>query len=120
MPKGGKGGGGGGGKDKAKKEKDTSGSSGFTRVKVRHILCEKHGKCMEALEQIANGRNFADVAKDYSEDKARNGGDLGWQLRGQMVGAFQDAAFALPIGGMTAEPVKTPFGYHLILVEDKK
>ena len=104
----------------AKEEKDTSGGSGFTKVKVRHILCEKHSKAMEALQKLSEGASFADVARDYSEDKARNGGDLGWKIRGEMVGAFQDVAFALPKGGMTPEPIKTQFGYHIILVEDKK
>lgn len=111
--KGGKKGGGGG-------DDDTAGGSGYTKIKVRHILCEKHSKIMEAMEKLAGGASFADVARDYSEDKARNGGDLGWKIRGEMVGPFQDAAFALPKGGMTPQPVKTGFGYHIILVEDKK
>jgi NIMA-interacting peptidyl-prolyl cis-trans isomerase 4 len=110
----------GGGKKGGKEEKDTSGGSGFTKIKVRHILCEKHGKAMEAMAKLAEGAKFADVAAEFSEDKARSGGDLGWKIRGEMVGAFQEAAFALPKGGMTPEPVKTQFGYHIILVEDKK
>jgi NIMA-interacting peptidyl-prolyl cis-trans isomerase 4 len=110
----------GGAKKAEGKEKDTSGGSGFTKVKVRHILCEKHSKAMEALAKLGEGVKFSDVATEFSEDKARNGGDLGWKIRGEMVGAFQDAAFALPKGGMTTEPVKTQFGYHIILVEDKK
>ncbi len=52
-------------------------------------------------------------------------GDLGWMTRGSMVGPFQDAAFALPISTMdkpvyTDSPVKTKFGYHIIMVEGKK
>jgi NIMA-interacting peptidyl-prolyl cis-trans isomerase 4 len=52
-------------------------------------------------------------------------GDLGWMTRGSMVGAFQDAAFALPISTLaspvyTDPPVKTQFGYHIIMVEGKK
>eukprot|EP00757_Euglenozoa_sp_SAG-D1_P005082 gene5082-324_t len=101
------------------KNKDTSGGSGYTKVKVRHILTEKHGQAMTALDRINDGENFAEVAKEMSQDKAKHGGDLGWQMRGQMVGAFQEAAFELPKGGMTYEPVKTAFGYHIILVEDK-
>ena len=108
-----------GGKNKGGDD-DTAGGSGYTKIKVRHILCEKHSKIMEAMEKLAGGASFADVARDYSEDKARNGGDLGWKIRGEMVGPFQDAAFALPKGGMTPQPVKTGFGYHIILVEDKK
>lgn len=52
-------------------------------------------------------------------------GDLGWMSRGSMVGPFQDAAFALPVSTMqnpvyTDPPVKTKFGYHIIMVEGKK
>ena len=101
-------------------DKDTSGGSGYTKVKVRHILCEKQSKALEALKAIQDGASFADAARQFSEDKARNGGDLGWKNRGEMVGPFQDAAFALPKGGMTPQPIRTQFGYHLILVEDKK
>ncbi len=68
---------------------------------------------------------FDEVARQYSEDKARNGGDLGWMTRGSMVGPFQDAAFALPISTLanpvyTDPPIKTNFGYHIIMVEGKK
>ncbi|AAZ10344.1 peptidyl-prolyl cis-trans isomerase NIMA-interacting 4, putative [Trypanosoma brucei brucei TREU927] len=106
--------------DGGKKGKDTSGGSGYTKVKVRHILCEKLSRALEALEKIKAGESFANVARDYSEDKARSGGDLGWVTRGAMVGEFSEKAFALPKGGMTQEPVKTKFGYHIIFVEDKQ
>lgn len=94
-------------------------------MKVRHILCEKNGKCMEALEKIKAGSKFDEIARTYSEDKARSGGDLGWMTRGSMVGPFQDAAFALPISTLaspvyTDPPVKTVHGYHIIMVEGKK
>ncbi|KFV80241.1 Peptidyl-prolyl cis-trans isomerase NIMA-interacting 4, partial [Struthio camelus australis] len=99
---------------------------GFTFVlQVRHILCEKHGKAMEAMEKLKSGVRFSEVAAQYSEDKARQGGDLGWMTRGSMVGPFQDAAFALPVSSMdkpvyTDPPVKTKFGYHIIMVEGRK
>lgn len=88
-----KSGGGGSAEAAAAKPKETKGG---TSIKVRHILCEKQSKCLEALEKIKNGAKFDEIARQYSEDKARSGGDLGWQIRGQMVGPFQDAAFALP------------------------
>uniref|UniRef100_A0A915DFL4 Peptidyl-prolyl cis-trans isomerase n=1 Tax=Ditylenchus dipsaci TaxID=166011 RepID=A0A915DFL4_9BILA len=55
----------------------------------------------------------------------RSGGDLGWMIRGGMVGPFQDAAFDLPKSTVdkpvyTDPPVKTKFGYHVIMVENKK
>ncbi|KAG1151808.1 hypothetical protein G6F58_000005 [Rhizopus delemar] len=81
---------------------------------------------MEALAKIKEeNMRFDKVAELYSEDKAKAGGALGWMNRGSMVGVFQDAAFALqpsscdkPI--LTDPPVKTKFGYHIIMVEDRK
>jgi len=127
-------GGGGAAKDKGAKggkadAADKGGAAkekkGGNAVKVRHILCDKQGKITEAMEKLKAGQKFSDVATAYSEDKARQGGDLGWQIRGAMVGPFQDAAFALPISTMaspvyTDPPVKTKFGYHIIMVEGKK
>ncbi|KAI0828702.1 hypothetical protein BC628DRAFT_89731 [Trametes gibbosa] len=95
-----------------------------TSVNVRHILCEKQSKALEALQKIQEGQRFDKVAQEYSEDKAKAGGSLGWQVRGAMVGAFQDAAFALQPS--TADKpilsplVKTQFGYHIIMVEGRK
>ncbi|EDO36374.1 predicted protein, partial [Nematostella vectensis] len=98
---------------------------GGTSVKVRHILCEKHSKAMEAMEKLKAGQKFNEVATAYSEDKARQGGDLGWMTRGSMVGPFQEAAFELQTSTVdrpvyTDPPVKTKFGYHIIMVEGKK
>ncbi|XP_028816151.1 peptidyl-prolyl cis-trans isomerase NIMA-interacting 4 isoform X1 [Denticeps clupeoides] len=90
-------GGGGGASSSGDSEKKEKVQKGGTAVKVRHVLCEKHGKCMEAMEKIKAGVRFSEVAAQYSEDKARQGGDLGWMTRGSMVGPFQDAAFALPM-----------------------
>ncbi|NXU91873.1 PIN4 isomerase, partial [Xiphorhynchus elegans] len=92
---------------------------------VRHILCEKHSRAMEAMEKLKAGQRFSEVAAQYSEDKARQGGDLGWMSRGSMVGPFQEAAFALPVSSMdkpvyTDPPIKTKFGYHIIMVEGRK
>ncbi|KAI4480859.1 hypothetical protein M0804_009956 [Polistes exclamans] len=104
--------------DKAEKKSGTT-------VKVRHILCEKQSKILEAMEKLKAGQKFNEVAAAYSEDKARSGGDLGWMTRGSMVGPFQEAAFALPISNLsspiyTDPPVKTKFGYHIIMIEGKK
>ena len=70
--------------------------------------------------EIAGGADFAEVAKRESADKASGaqGGDLGTFGRGQMVPAFENAAFSLPVGEVS-EPVQTPFGYHVIQVQER-
>ena len=120
----GKGGSSGGGKGKggaaaAAGAADSGKVKPANHVKCRHILCEKQSKILEALEKLKAGQSFAAVATAYSEDKARDGGNLGWMARGQMVGPFQERAFSAPIGRYT-EPFKTQFGWHILLVEDRK
>lgn len=69
-------------KSDSKKGKDKVGTG--TSVKVRHILCSKQSKALEAIARLNNGEKFNIVAQEMSEDKAKSGGDLGWQVRGQM------------------------------------
>ena len=103
------------------------------RVKLRHILFmttdnseeeteEARRKAEEVLQQLRAGADFEELAKEHSEDpgNADNGGDLGWVTRGDMVPAFEDAGFALQIGELSAAPVKTDFGYHLIRLDDRQ
>lgn len=94
-----------------------------TAINVRHILCEKQSKALEALEKIKEGQSFNKVAHEYSEDKAKAGGSLGWMTRGSMVGSFQDAAFQLTpstVDKPITTLVKTNFGYHVIMVEGRR
>jgi foldase protein PrsA len=90
------------------------------QVRARHILVadEKTADMIEA--KLKAGGNFADLAKQYSTDPSTKdkGGELGFFGPGQMVPAFQAAAFALPVGAISA-PVKSPFGWHIIQVEEK-
>jgi foldase protein PrsA len=91
------------------------------QVRARHILVadEKTADMIEA--KLKAGGNFADLAKQYSTDTASkvSGGDLGFFPRGKMVPAFSDAAFALKVG-QTSAPVKSPFGWHIINLEERK
>lgn len=83
---------------------------------------EAKEKAEDLFKLLKKGKKaFEDVAKESSDDtgSAANGGDLGWFPRGVMVKEFEAAAFALEKGKMS-ELVKTDFGYHIILVEDKK
>ncbi|EER26253.1 Peptidyl-prolyl cis-trans isomerase NIMA-interacting 4, putative [Coccidioides posadasii C735 delta SOWgp] len=92
-------------------------------INVRHILCEKHSKKEEALAKLRAGAKFDEVAREFSEDKARQGGSLGWKIRGSLDAAFEKAAYDLE-PSTTASPkyaeVKTGFGYHIIMVEGRK
>lgn len=78
-------------------------------------------KAEKVRSEIVAGADFAKMAEKYSDDPGskKKGGDLGYFERGAMVPAFEEAAFALE-PGTVSEPVKTSFGYHLILVEDHR
>lgn len=74
------------------------------------------------IKKLNNGENFDDLAKEYSQDEsnASEGGDLGYFNTGEMVEEFETAAYALKVGKYTTTPVKTEFGYHIILKTDEK
>jgi peptidyl-prolyl cis-trans isomerase C len=81
---------------------------------------EALAKAQELRKQILAGADFATLAKTESDDtgSAVKGGDLGTFRKGQMVPAFDQAAFAVPVG-QVSEPVKTQFGYHLIKITER-
>lgn len=110
------------------------------RVHARHILIRAAGapmpvrpgqkelsdaealaKATEIRKKLEGGADFAQLAKEESDDttSGMNGGDLGFFGHNQMVPPFEKAAFALKPGELS-EPVKTPFGYHIIKVEAKE
>ena len=89
-------------------------------VSASHILVGDLSKAENLYEKIQNGEDFATLAKENSTcPSSANGGDLGYFGRGQMVKEFEDMAFSLEVGAVS-KPVKTQFGYHLILLNDKK
>ncbi len=82
---------------------------------------EALAKAQELRAKIVAGAKFEEVAKIESDDvgSGENGGDLDSFTKGKMVPPFDAAAFSLPVGQLS-EPVKSDFGYHLILVESRK
>jgi parvulin-like peptidyl-prolyl isomerase len=84
------------------------------QVKARHILVQTLNEAVEIHNKIGEGQDFAQLAAKYSKcPSGRNGGDLGFFQRGQMVQPFEDATYNLDVG-TTSGPVQTQFGYHLI------
>jgi len=98
-------------------------------VRARHILRNIEGKDEAAvraeaeklLAQVREGADFAALAREHSQDvaSASNGGDLGFFGRGRMVPEFEAVAFSLE-PGQVSDLVRTPYGFHIIKVEEKK
>ena len=134
------------GKSSASKD-DNAGASKLkaaTAINTRHILvhspplffligilmqtdrspkCEKHSKKEEALTKLRDGAKFDDVAREFSEDKARQGGSLGWKVRGSLDAAYEKAAYELEpstTGNPKYVEVKTGHGYHIVMVEGRR
>ena len=91
-------------------------------IKVSHILFSAEEDAKKITEKIKKGEDFAKLAKDYSIDKmtAIKGGDLGFFGRRQYVKEFEEAAFNLKKVGDISDIVKTPLGYHIIKLTDRK
>ena len=103
------------------------------RVRASHILItvakgadaaaktQARTKAAEILKDVKAGKDFAALAKQHSQDpgSAQNGGDLGFFQQGQMVGPFNDVAFALAPGAIS-DLVETDFGFHIIKVAEKQ
>jgi peptidyl-prolyl cis-trans isomerase C len=96
-------------------------SSG-TEYKARHILVEKEDDAKALIAQLKAGGNFGELAKKNSKDpgSAPNGGDLDFASPSSYVPEFSQALVALKKGEYTQVPVKTQFGYHIIMLEDTR
>ncbi|OIN98723.1 hypothetical protein AUJ66_00510 [Candidatus Desantisbacteria bacterium CG1_02_38_46] len=91
------------------------------KVRVRHILAKSETEAQSIAEKLSKGEDFAKLAQEYSIDPGTKdkGGELGFFGRGQMVPEFEEAAFALKIGERS-KPVSTPYGFHIIELEERK
>lgn len=89
------------------------------RVKARHILVEDKKLLDKIKDEINNGLEFSDAARKYSKCPSKErGGDLGVFDKGKMVPEFEKTAFSLEVGEIS-DWVKTAFGYHLIIIDEK-
>lgn len=105
-------------------------------ISAKHILIKVKGatdkdglsdedakkKAEGIIKKLDNGEDFSKLAKENSDDSgsAKNGGDLGYFNKGDMVKEFEDAAFKLKVNEYTKTPVKTSYGYHIILKTGEK
>lgn len=93
-----------------------------TEFKASHILVKTEAEAKKLIAELDKGADFAKLANKNSLDakESQNGGDLGWFSAAQMVAPFSEAVAALEKGKYSKEPVKTQFGFHVILKEDSR
>lgn len=90
------------------------------QVRARQILVATEAEGQKALAQLRQGQPFAEVAREYSlSPDAEQGGDLGFFSRGEMPPEFDAVVFDLPVNRLS-ELVKSEYGYHIFLVEEKR
>ena len=109
--------------DILKKEYDTiKAGLGDKEYRARHILVEKKEDAENIIKQLQAGGKFEELAKANSKDPGSkdNGGDLDWAVPSNFVKPFADAMIALQKGKFTPTPVQSPFGFHVIQLEDSR
>lgn len=90
------------------------------KARARHILTKTKGECLDILDKIYNGSDFADMANEHSLcPSGKKGGDLGEFTPGTMVKEFDKIVFKENLGEVHG-PIKTNFGYHLIEILERK
>lgn len=90
-------------------------------IRARHILVKTEAEADAIIKELTGGADFAKLAAEKSIGPSKaNGGDLNYFSKGQMVPPFEEAAFALAKGEFTRSAVKSPFGWHVIKLVDKR
>ena len=106
---------------RARYDRDIAGRPAEEEVRARHILVPTETEARAALAEVRGGADFTAVAQRRSTGPgAREGGDLGFFRRADMVPEFAAAAFQLQAGQVSENPVRSPFGWHVIKVEERR
>lgn len=94
---------------------------GKEEVKVSHILLATEKEAVNIKNRLNKGEKFAKLAKDLSKDEGskENGGEIGYITSGQLVPEFENKALSMKVNEISS-PVKTQFGWHIIMVLDKR
>ena len=104
-----------------KAEYEAQVGSGGTEYKARHILLKTEEDAKKVIAELDKGADFVKLAKSKSTGPSGpQGGDLGWFTADRMVAPFSEAVAKLEDGQYTKEPVKTQFGWHVILREESR
>lgn len=91
----------------------------MAKASARHILVETESQCEELKQKIADGADFAEIAKEFSKcPSGQQGGELGEFGPGMMVPEFDRVVFNEEVG-VVHGPVKTQFGYHLLEITSR-
>ena len=99
-------------------DRDYADKPGPEQIEARQILVPTQAQAEEIIKKLNHGADFAKLAEKYSVDPgAKNGGELGWFSKDEMIPVFADAAFALKPHEYTKTPVHSQFGWHVILCE---
>jgi peptidyl-prolyl cis-trans isomerase C len=107
---------------RARYDKEIAGKPGAEEVHAKHILVESEDVAKKIITELKGGADFAALAKQYSKDPsgAQQGGDLGFFKKDEMVPEFADAAFAMKPGQYSQTPIHTQFGWHVILLVERR
>jgi len=105
----------------AEYDKQIGNVAGGAEFKARHILVKEENEAVAIIAELDKGADFAELATTKSTGPSKTqGGDLGWFGAAQMVAPFSAAVAKLENGKYTKTPVKTQFGWHIILREDSR
>jgi peptidyl-prolyl cis-trans isomerase C len=107
---------------RARYDHDVAGKPGEEEVHAKHILVDSEAEAKKIIGELKGGADFAALAKQYSKDPsgAQQGGDLGFFKKDEMVPEFATAAFALQPGQVSQTPVHSQFGWHVILLVERR
>ncbi len=106
---------------RARYDRDYASRPAEEEVRARHILVPTEAEARAALADIQRGQDFDEVGRRFAQGSGtRESGELGWFKRGDMVPEFSAAAFAMQPGQVSAQPVRTQFGWHVIKVDERR
>ncbi len=106
---------------RARYDQNVANKPGEEEVHARHILVSSEADANKIIAELKKGADFAAIAKARSTDPgAKDGGDLGFFKKADMLPEFAEVAFALKPGQISDKPVKTQYGWHVIKVEERR